>query len=64
MNTKNLITVKKFADQFPSLRNGIGVSPAYIYKLIEKNKNSGFRLVVIAERHFIEVLDKKEPATK
>jgi len=60
MSNKNLITVKKFADQYPSKRNGTGVSPAYIYKLIDQKKNVGFKLVIIAGVHFIEVEPAKQ----
>lgn len=60
MSNEKLITVKEFADKFPSKRNGIGVSPAYIYKLIKKGKNNDFKLVVIAGVHFIEEITKKK----
>jgi hypothetical protein len=61
MKKSNLITVKRFADNYPSQRNVKGVSPAYIYKLIAKGKNSNFELVIIDGRHFINVFseDKK-----
>lgn len=52
MDTSKLITVTKFAASYPSVKNGIGVNPGYIYKLLKEGK-ADFKLVKIAGRNFI-----------
>ena len=50
-----LMTIKNFANQYPSKRNGIGVNVGYIYKLLNKGMNSGWELVKIDGVHFIKL---------
>jgi hypothetical protein len=53
---KDLITIKHFANQYPSIRNGTGVNVGYIYKLLKKGRNfeEGWELEVIDGVHFIK----------
>lgn len=54
--TDGLITVKHFADSYPSKRNGVGVNVGYIYKLIAKGRHlqEGWELTIIDGVHFIK----------
>lgn len=52
-----LVTVKNFADQFPSKRNGTGVNVGYIYKLLSQGRNDGWDLEKIDGVHFIKIYE-------
>jgi hypothetical protein len=52
---EKLMTVKNFADQYPSKRNGIGVNVGYIYKLLQQGKNTNWELIKIDNVHFIKI---------
>lgn len=52
---EKLVTVKNFANQYPSKRNGTGVNVGYIYKLIAQGRNDNWELVKIDGVHFIKI---------
>ena len=55
-----LMTVKNFANQYPSKRNGTGVNVGYIYKLLSQGRNDNWELVQIDGVHFIKVIENKK----
>jgi hypothetical protein len=63
---KNLITIKHFADKYPSVRNGVGVNVGYIYKLISKGRNieEDWELVIVDGVHFIKENVSVKPKKK
>jgi len=61
-----LITIKHFADKYPSIRNGVGVNVGYIYKLINKGRNieEDWELVIVDGVHFIRENVSVKPKNK
>jgi len=60
---EKLITVKNFADQYPSKRNGTGVNVGYIYKLLSKGRNDNWDLIQIDGVHFIKITENANSKT-